>query len=391
MAGRPLLVNATAIGRRVDGISVYGVNLVNALLQTEASRPLTIVLNEDARSLFPQAAIPGNADIKWVSRRLSPSAGTSGNALRSAFANWLAVRSRDALVFGLSQLEAPIIGERGVVMVHDMIPWLFRSTHPRQFHFYRHYLGRALHRALAVVTPSLATKLDVCRHFGLDEGRVHAIHHGSPVPVMAQPRADRDRDRYILWIGRPDPTKNLPALLNAFRLIERRIDVRLIIAGEGSQVDLSARGLDFGSLNKVTVLGPVTHEEKIALLDRASVLVSPSLYEGFGFAPLEAMARGCPVVAARAGALPEVCADAVVYVDPRQPRQIADALIRVLTDRGLASALVERGLARTTTFTWNASVSAHLEVFEHAARLDGGQSATAGRRRDGRIEAGALP
>jgi glycosyltransferase involved in cell wall biosynthesis len=390
MARRPLLVNATAIGRRVDGISVYGVNLVNALLRTEASRPLTVVLNEDARGFFPEGTVPRNVDVKWVSARLSPSAGTSGNVLRSAFANWLAVRHRDALVVGLSQLEAPIAGGRGVVMVHDMIPWLFRDTHPRQYLFYRHYLGRALRHALAVVTPSQATKDDICRVFGLDRNRVHAIHHGSPVPVAPRPRVDRHRDRYILWIGRPDPTKNLAALLSAFRVIERRLDVRLFIAGEGSQIDLSTRGLEFGHLNNVVVLGPVTHEEKIRLLDRASVLVSPSLYEGFGFAPLEAMARGCPVVAARAGALPEVCREAAVYVDPHQPHQIADALIRVLTDRGLASALVERGLARTASLTWEASVSAHLDVFDRAASLDGGRTGSAARRRDGRIEADAL-
>lgn len=390
MARRALVVNATAIGRRVDGISVYGVNLINALLRTEASRPLTVVLNEDARAFFPQAAWPDDVAIRWVSARLSPSAGTSGNVGRSAFANWLAVRHRDALVFGLSQLEAPIVGGNGVVMVHDMIPWLFRRTHPRQYHFYRHYLGRALRHALAVVTPSLVTKNDVCRHFGLDGDRVHVIHHGSPVPMAVRPRIDRQRDRYILWIGRPDPTKNLPALLSAFRLIERRLDVRLIVAGDGSPFDMGAGEQDFGALNNVTVLGPVTHEEKIALLDRASVLVSPSLYEGFGLVPLEAMSRGCPVVACRAGALPEVCRDAAVYVDPQQPRQIADALIRVLTDRNLAAALAERGFARTASLTWEASVNGHLEVFDRAAHLDGGRRASAARDGDGRIEAGAL-
>jgi glycosyltransferase involved in cell wall biosynthesis len=391
MARRPLLVNATAIGRRVDGISVYGVNLLNALLRTKASRPLTVVLNEDARCVFPEGALPQDVDIKWVSARLSPSAGTSGNALRSAFANWLAVRHRDALVVGLSQLEAPIVGGRGVVMVHDMIPWLFRETHPRQFLFYRHYLGRALRRALAVITPSEVTKDDVCRVFGLDDDRVHAIHHGSPVPVATRPHVDRGRDRYILWIGRPDSTKNLAALLSAFRMIERRLDVRLIIAGDGSEIDVSARGLDWRPLNNILVLGSVTHEEKIRLLDRASVLVSPSLYEGFGFAPLEAMARGCPVVAALAGALPEVCGEAAVYVNPHQPHQIADAVIRVLTDRGLASALAERGRARTISFTWDASVSAHLDVFDRATSLEPGTRASGARSRDGGVEADALP
>lgn len=85
---------------------------------------------------------------------------------------------------------------------------------------------------------------------------------------------------------------------------DRTADRRaLVIAGEGAQIDLRAAGLDDGLLSRVTVPGPVSEAEKIALLDRASVLMAPSLYEGFGFGPLEAMARGCPVVVARAGAL----------------------------------------------------------------------------------------
>lgn len=391
MPDRPLIVNATAIGHRVDGIGVYGVNLVKALWCAGGDRPLTVVLNEDARRFFPESEIPVGASIRWVSARMSPSRGTAGNMRRWLFANHLARQHRDALVVGLSQLEAPIAGGRGIVTVHDMIPWLFRGAHPRQYHFYRHYLGRAVHHALAVVTPSQATKDDVCRHYGMESARVHVIRHGCPVPVSGCATSDRHRDRYILWIGRSDPTKNLPALLAAFRMIERQMDVRLVIAGEGSQVDLSATGVDYGSLGRVTVLGPVSEAEKMALLDRASVLVSPSLYEGFGFAPLEAMARGCPVVAARTGALPEVCGDAAVYVDPRQPRLIADALLRVLTNPDLARDLVERGRARASTLTWEASVRAHLAVFDRVARLDlKGRSAPASRR-DSRIEMDVLP
>ena len=169
MPDRPLIVNATAIGHRVDGIAVYGVNLVKALWRAAVDRPLTVVLNEEARRFFPESEIPPGASIRWVSARMSPSRGTTGNMRRWLFANHLARQHRDALVFGLSQLEAPIVGGRGIVTVHDMIPWLFRSAHPRQYHFYRHYLGRALNHAHAVVTPSQATKDDVCRYYGIEE------------------------------------------------------------------------------------------------------------------------------------------------------------------------------------------------------------------------------
>ncbi len=389
MLDPPLIVNATAIGQRADGIAAYGVNLVKALWSTGVERPITVVLNEDARCFFPDDKIPADVSLRWVGAGMSPSRGTRGNLRRSLFANHLSRRHSSALVFALSQLEAPIAGGRGIVTVHDTIPLLFRDTHPRQYHFYRHYLGRALRRASAVITPSQTTRDDVCRHFNLDGAHVHVIPHGCPVPASSCARPDRHRDRYVLWIGRSDPTKNLAALRAAFHMIERRMDVRLIMAGEGTEVDLNAAGSDDG-LGRVTILGPVSETEKIALLDGASVLVCPSLYEGFGFAPLEAMARGCPVVAARAGALPEVCGNAAVYVDPTQPEQIADGLLRVLTNPHLAGELVERGRARASALTWEASARAHLAVIECVARLDS-RGLAARASSDGRIEADVLP
>ena len=389
MLDSPLIVNATAIGQRADGIAAYGVNLVKALWCAGVGRPITVVLNEDARSLFPGNETPAGASIRWVGAGLSPARGTRGNLRRLLFANHLSRQHPNALVFALSQLEAPIAGGAGIITVHDTIPLLFRETHPRQYHFYRHYLGRAMRRASAVITPSQTTRDDLCRHYDLDGAHVHVIPHGCPVPASTRARPD-NRDRYVLWIGRPDFTKNLPALRAAFHMIERRMDVRLIIAGEGSEVDLNAAGSDDG-LARVTVLGPVSETEKIALLDRASVLVCPSLYEGFGLVPLEAMARGCPVVAARAGALPEVCGDAVLYVDPTRPEQIADALLRVLTHPSLAGELVERGRARASAFTWDASVRKHLAVIECVARLDPRGLAARASRGAGRIEADVLP
>ena len=215
------------------------------------------------------------------------------------------------------------------------------------------------------------------------------VSHGSPVPAVSG-RATSVTTRTPL--DRPvGPHQNLRAVLAAFRVIEPQMNVRLVIAGEGSQIDLRAAGVGRGSLGRVTILGPVSEAAKIALLDRASALVCSSLYEGFGFVPLEAMARGCPVVTAPTGALPEVCGDAAVYVDPRQPRLMADALLRVLRDPHLARGLAERGRARAGSMTWEASARGHLAIFDHLARLDLKGRPAPAPARDGRIEADVLP
>ncbi|HET9261540.1 MAG TPA: glycosyltransferase family 1 protein [Vicinamibacterales bacterium] len=390
MPDRPLVVNATAIGRRPDGITTYGVNLLKALGRAGIDRPMTVVLTGDARGYHLEAALPAHATVRWVTGAMSPARGTRGNLRRWLFANRLAWQHREAVVFGLSQIEAPLVGARSVVMVHDLIPWLFRRAHPRQYCFYRHYLGRAVHHAAAVVTPSRATKADVCRHYGVPPGRVHVIQHGSPVSPRDAP-GRHGRGGYILWIGRPEPTKNLTALLDAFQLIQSRTGARLVLAGEGTRAHPSATGLCGEGHGRIRCLGPISEAEKIGLLDGAAVLVCPSLYEGFGFVTLEAMARGCPVVAADTGALPETCGDAALYVDPRQPQAIADALLRVLGCPDVARDLVARGAARVAAFTWQASVRAHVEVFDHVARLSAVGGSGHSRRREVPVEADTVP
>jgi glycosyltransferase involved in cell wall biosynthesis len=113
----------------------------------------------------------------------------------------------------------------------------------------------------------------------------------------------------------------------------------------------------------------VTDAEKLDLLDRASVLVCPSLYEGFGFPPLEAMARGCPVVISSTGSLPEVGGDAARYVDPLDAPGMAAAIHEVLTDSSLRDRMIDRGYRRARTFSWEASARQHVSLFEEVLAL----------------------
>jgi glycosyltransferase involved in cell wall biosynthesis len=364
-----LVINATAIGAAPDGIGVYGLQLLRALFARPARFPVRVVLNEAARPHFGGQTIPVGITVQWVSGKMSPDRGTRGNLRRWLYANALSLRHRESLLFAISQIEAPLVGGRRCVMVHDTIPLLFPRHHPRQHHFYRRYLGAALARASGIVTPSRATRDEVCRWWRLDRARIRVIRHGSPVPLAGDgPRPARER--IILWIGRGSPIKNLSTLTDAFRTIEHETGARLVLAGAGVSF---GQGMTGTSEAGVTVLGPVTEAEKIALLDRASVLVCPSLHEGFGFPALEAMARGCPVVAARAGGLPEVCGTAATYVDPADPASIAQGIRAVLKDETLRLQLTAEGTRRARSFRWDACLDSHVAAWEAAVaeRLDG--------------------
>jgi glycosyltransferase involved in cell wall biosynthesis len=360
-----VIVNATSIGRVLGGIGVYGVLLVKALARVETALRFRVFLNEDARPHFEDTSFPEHVRVHYAPAALSPDRGTRGHVLRWLYATQRALRAGRSLVFGTSQIEAPLVGAPGIVTVHDVIPLLFERYHPRQRHFYRHVLGPALHGATAVITPSRATKERLQERYALAPERIHVIPHGVPVPFAARSEASRPREPFILCIGRPNPIKNIRTLLAAHRLLRPYLPLKVVFAGGEGPLPAGAAPGD----PDVVFRGNVTDAEKLDLLDRASVLVCPSLYEGFGLPPLEAMARGCPVVISSTGSLPEVGGDAARYVDPLDAHGMAAAIHEVLTDPCLRERMIDRGYRRARTFSWEASARQHVALFEEVLAL----------------------
>ncbi len=187
---------------------------------------------------------------------------------------------------------------------------------------------------------------------GLEPERVHTIHLGvdhtrfSPDPTVA-------REPFLLYPARAWPHKNHARLLEAFALVrDDRPELRLVLTGAGHEALAAPRG------RRAARTG--LRGELIALYRTAAALVFPSLYEGFGLPPLEAMACGCPVAASNRGALPEVCGDAAVLFDPEDVEAIAAGIIASLER---ADELARAGLARAAGFTWEAAARAHDSVY----------------------------
>ena len=353
-----VVVNATSIGERPGGIGVYGINLVKALVRTDGDLGLSIVLNEAARPHFLDVHWPPHVEVRWVGDSLSPDRGSLGNLRRWLYANRLALQQH-AMVFATSQIEAALVGRPGVVMVHDVIPLRFPQWHPRQRFFFRHLLGPALRRAAAVVVPSGATRDRLLEHYGVTDERIRVIPHGTSVPLRVEPQAV-GRDPLILSFGGASPVKNVQTLVHAFRRVEHLIPHRFVVIGDRRR---TGRSSTTGSSSRIQFVGWVSQREKLELLDRAAVLVCPSFDEGFGFPALEAMARGCPVLSSRAGSLPELCADAAVYVAPQDAAGVAAALLALLSPGPQRSGMVEKGTRRAASFDWDASAAEHLSLF----------------------------
>ena len=209
---------------------------------------------------------------------------------------------------------------------------------------------RPAKRADRVITISEFVRARAIELLGLDPAKVTAIHL-SVDHSLFRPGAE-EREPFLLYPAQPWAHKNHARLYEAFALLRsERPELRLVLTGAG----------DFGAVpDGVEVHGRVAFDELPELYRRASALVFPSLYEGFGIPLLEAMACGCPVACADAGSLPEIGGDAVRLFDPRSPESIADGVRAVLDD---PAPWAERGLARSAQFSWDANARAHEAVY----------------------------
>ena len=232
---------------------------------------------------------------------------------------------------------------------HLDLPALFTRSERA---FRRVTYDRAAQRADRVIVISEWVRERAIERLGLDPTRTHAIHLGvdlerfTPDPTVA-------REPFLLYPARPWAHKNHARLLEAFALVRRvRPELELVLTGAGHPPRPEPG---------VKVLGSVSEPELVDLYRRASALVFPSLYEGFGLPPLEAMACGCPVAASRAGSIPEICGENAVLFDPVDPEAIAAGILSALAD---ADRLSSQGRERASLFTWERTARSHDDVYE---------------------------
>ena len=338
--------------------------------------------------------------VSWRRRRgigpLTPpgvSTGQRAMPARPLQAAW-ARRDRPAIelfigpvdvVHGTNFVVPPARRAARVATVHDLTTVRFPELCDRPTLAYPGLIRRALGRGAWVHTPSAFVAAEVVEALGADPERVRAVPSG--VPALPEPAAGCDAevagrilppgtDRYVLAVGTAEPRKDLPGLVRAFdELAGARPGVSLVLAGPGGWgSDELNRALGRSAFpDRVARTGWLDDDQLSSLLRRAAVLAYPSLYEGFGFPPLQAMAAGVPVVATRAGALPEVLGDAAELVAPGDHEALAAALARVLDSAAVRDDLVARGRRRAACFTWDRCAEGLAALYRDARADRGGR------------------
>jgi len=260
-----------------------------------------------------------------------------------------------------------------VVTIHDCIHLLFPQYLPNRmaYRYARFVMGSAIRNSALVFTVSEASRADILRFYpATDPQKVHVVPNAIDAELLEDPgpeERERVRERYqirgrfVLFAGNVKPHKNLERLIRAFARVrqqEGNEDLRLVVIGDDVSRYASLRRTadESGVRQDVRFFGFVPHQTLAALYRMATLFAFPSLYEGFGLPPLEAMACGTPVVTSRISSLPEVVGDGALLVDPYSEEEIAQAIARVLDDEDLRQRLVERGLERAASYSWERSV-----------------------------------
>lgn len=362
---------------RVGGSEVYVRGLLGAFSQGHGPERVTVLANRHVAASYEAAGPVGLHRVR--SYRSGDRALTRALAMAAAMAV-PRLASRD-VPDGLDVMHYPVTvpiprtSAPTVVTLHDVqhhdLPEFFGRA---EIAYRRRFYDAAAHAATVVVTPSEFSRSRIVDSLGLPPGRVEVAWHGIDASRFS-PVGDGDEAalaplglpaRFLLYPANLWPHKNHERLLEGLALAR---DVELVLSGQDygrlDRVLGVARAL--GVEGRVTHLGHIPHDTLPALYRAAAGLVFPSLYEGFGTPPLEAMACGCPVAAADAASLPEVTGGAAITFDPRTPRAIAGAMERLWNDADLRSALRAQGLERARTFSWRAAAERHRAIYERAA------------------------
>ena len=356
------------VGERETGNETYIVNLLRGLAELRGDERFTVLTPHPDR-LRANVVLPSRFEVA----RVWPAA----SVLRIPIGTPIAVRRTRADLLHMTYISPPRAPCPTVVTIHD----LSFLEYPRAFSLRVRTLLRTLvpgsvARAARVIADAEFTKQDLIRRYGIAPEKI-AVIQLAPAPGFSRlpnpleaPLPAGVKEPYVLAVGNLEPRKNLPRLLEAFAVLvsERRFGGSLVLVGKDALRSASLRRIarERGIESRVIFTGFVTQPELNALYNRAVLFVYPSLYEGYGLPPMEAMACGCPVVASNVTVLPETTGGAALLIDPRSTTEIANAMSAILDQPELAGQLRERGLRRARSFSWAATAAKTLEVYADA-------------------------
>jgi len=363
-------IDLTGLWREATGIFVAASKLARELLHIDTENRYTLFFSGEVHRDFRE--LPSNARTRVIPIREEFFA---KQILMGALCNALGL---DVIHF--PAFPPPVSCFRPFIWtLHDATPWLYPETMDLKGRLYFRWIGgRAARKSRLLVTDSEDAKQKIANALALPDHKVRVVRLGVDatfrrlvdLELLAAVRARyRLPERFILVVGTREPRKNLPALVQAYRRMCKANETKLGLVIVG-RTGWNSEALEDDLRNhdeQIILTGFVPHSDLVALYSLAEVFVLPSLYEGFGFPPLEAMACGCPVIVSNRGSLPEIAGDAAILIDPESQDSIVTAIRTVESNQLLREDLARRGMERAKDFSWKVTAAKMLDLYYEVA------------------------
>ncbi len=359
------------VDKRFTGIGYYTYNLANHLTQVDKHEYKFIHFQKSNNKLYKQAK-----EMILPFPICLPETIKSGLGVSFASSTLDVIHIPTGIGFFLPARCAKVL------TIHDLSGYLFPEIQTYTWVIlHKYYLQFILKRVDMIIAFSHSTKRDLIKYMGVPEDKLRTVYNGIDTDrfkVLPPSYIELVRQKYkldfpfILYVGNLEPKKNIPTLLKAFTLFSSKNsgDYKLVIVGHKvwRYEPIFNTIKDLNLQDKVIFLGYVPEEDVPGIYNAANLFVLPSIYEGFGLPPLEAMACGVPVVTSNSSSLPEVVSDAGIMVDPYDSAALANAIDQVLSDEMLRTTLIKRGLERVKLFSWQKCAEETVAVYEEAYR-----------------------
>ncbi len=364
-------IDAHAIGAQQGGNETYIRNLITALADLDHENQYTLYL-----SAAPAAELWRHRYANFAVRLLPPPT----PLVRVPLALALELRRRPVDILHVQYTAPPFCPAPVVAMIHDLafehLPETFTRRGKAQLRLTVRHTAR---HAAQILTVSEFSRQDIINTYRLPPDRITVTHNGCEAQFTPQPTSDREaetikqkfgiRRDYLLAVGSVQPRKNLIRLLRAYAMLREQqpgFQLQLVIVGRQlwlyKEILREIKQQNFAA--DVIVTGYASDEDLPALYRSAVALVYPSLFEGFGLPPLEAMACGTPVITSDCSSLPEVVGKAAILVNPYEEADLAQAIWKLTNDPALRAQLRQAGIQQAKQFTWQTTAEKTLAIYQ---------------------------
>ena len=338
-----IVINGSFLAQPATGVQRFAVEISKALRR----------LSADVEVVAPKNIIP-SAAVEALSPVVIGQ--FTGHLWEQVDLFWYA-RQKKALLLNLD-MRGPLLYQKKVITIHDLNflrnpGWVSR----RFYYFYRFLVAAGAKTSCRLLTVSEFSKQEIMHLLSVPSDKIEVIYNAVTEPDTVDATQEVSYP-YVLSVSSTNPRKNLVRLIEGFLTLKDN-NHKLVLVGlpEGKHPTVPDDG-------NVLFLGYVSDQRLVRLYQQASAFVYPSLYEGFGIPPLEAMQYGCPVVVANSSSLPEICGDAALYIDPTSSHSIGQGIQQMVSDHTLREKLIKRGHERIKQFSWKVSAEKLLRALD---------------------------